>query len=124
MGYDGEFTRTLAELDMPSPRKGIMRAFGGRPFSLADLPTVAPDAILFSQVALIQIKDPGKVETALDHSLKSLAIGGSIRVKKKSFRDFQIRQIHLKQGNGFPFVPAVAVYKNWLVVGFTPQAVQ
>jgi hypothetical protein len=194
MGYDGEFTRTLAELDMPSPRKGIMRVFGGRPFSLADLPAVAPDAqqlimfnlnptevfeavgqtmasipggqgggtafqdfvksindaldinlrtdfldalgdrtaiyaspadgILFSQVALIQVKDPGKVETALDHALKSLAIGGSIRVKKKSFRDFQIRQIHLKQGNGFPFVPAVAVYKNWLVVGFTPQAVQ
>jgi hypothetical protein len=191
MGFDGEFTRTLAELDMPSPRKGIMRAFGGRPFSLADLPTVAPDAqqlimfnlnptevfeavaqalakqpnesaafqdfiksindaldinlrtdlldalgdrmaiyaspadgILFSQVALIRVKDPAKVETALDHALKSLAIGGSIRVKKKSFRDFQIRQIHLKQGNGFPFVPAVAVYKNWLVLGFTPQAVQ
>jgi hypothetical protein len=196
MGYDGEFTRTLAELDMPSPRKGIMRIFGGKPFSLADLPPVPPDAqqfimfnlnptevldavgqalaspvpggqgggsgvfqdfvksindgldlnlrtdlldalgdrtaiyaspadgILFSQVALIQVKDPGKLDTSLDHALKSLAIGGSIRMKKKSFRDFQIRQIHLKQGSGFPFVPSVAVYKNWLVVGFTPQAVQ
>jgi hypothetical protein len=191
MGYDGEFTRTLAELDVPSPRKGIMRVFGGRPFTLADLPPVPPDAqqfmmfnlnpaevfdavgqalanqpdgaaafqnfqksindafdinlrsdlldalgdrtaiyaspadgVLFSQVALIQVKDPGKLETSLDHALKSLAIGGSIRMKKKSFRDFQIRQIHLKQGNGFPFVPSLAVYKNWLVLGFTPQAVQ
>jgi hypothetical protein len=191
LGYDGEFTRTLAELDVPSPRKGIMRMFGGKPFTLADLPPVPPDAqqfimfnlnpaevfdavgqalakqsesaaafqdflksineafdinlrtdlldalgdrmaiyaspadgVLFSQVGLIQVKDPGKLEASLDHALKSLAIGGSIRMKKKPFRDFQIRQVHLKQGSGFPFVPSVAVYKNWLVLGFTPQAVQ
>ncbi len=191
MGFDGEFTRTVAELDMPSPRRGIIRIFGGQPFSLADLPPVPPDAqqlmmfnlkpaevldavgqavgklpegsadfqdflktindaldvdlradlldalgdrtaiyaspadgVLFGQVGLIQVKDPQKLETSLDHALKSLSIAGLIRVKKKTFRDFQIREIHLKQGAGFPYVPAVAVCKNWLVLGFSPQSVQ
>jgi hypothetical protein len=191
MGFDGEFTRTVAELEMQSPRKGILRAFGGKPFSLADLPPVPPDAqqfvmlnlnlpdvldaagealaslpggaaafqeylkavnealdvnvrtdllgslgqravvysspadgVLFSQVALIEVKEPRKLTAGLDRALKSLQIGGSIRVKKRSFRGTDIRQIYLKGATGFPYVPAVAVYKKWLVVAFSPQGVQ
>src|SRR5260370_39957259 len=78
------------------------------------------DGVLFGQVGLIQVKDPQKLETSLDHALKSLSIAGLIRVKKKTLRDFQIREIHLKQGAGFPDVPAVVVCKNWLARGLRP----
>src|SRR5207245_1238 len=52
MGFDGEFTRTRVELDMPAPRRGILGIFGGKPFSPAELPPVPPDAQQFMMLNL------------------------------------------------------------------------
>lgn len=47
-GYEGDTSRSLLEVDMPGPRKGIMRLAGGKPFTLAELPPFPPEAVSWS----------------------------------------------------------------------------
>jgi len=47
-GFDGPAERSIMELDMPGPRKGLLRLAGGKPFTCADAPPVPPDATSWS----------------------------------------------------------------------------
>jgi hypothetical protein len=48
-GFDGPADRSLIEMRLADgPRKGLFRVAGGKPFTMADVPPVAPDAISFS----------------------------------------------------------------------------
>lgn len=47
-GFDGAAERSVMELDMPSPRKGLLRLAGGKPFTFADAPPVPPDVTSWS----------------------------------------------------------------------------
>jgi hypothetical protein len=47
-GFDGEAERGLVEWDVPGPRKGVLSLLNGKPFTLADLPPLPPDATSWS----------------------------------------------------------------------------
>ncbi|MBY0527273.1 MAG: hypothetical protein K2R98_28010 [Gemmataceae bacterium] len=47
-GFDGAAERGLVEVDMPGPRKGLLKLADSKPFKLSDVPPVPPDAISFS----------------------------------------------------------------------------
>ncbi len=43
-GYDGPAERGVVALDMPGPRKGLLKLAAGKPFTLADAPPIPDDA--------------------------------------------------------------------------------
>jgi hypothetical protein len=43
-GYDGPADRSVVEIDMPGPRKGLLALAAGKPFTLADVPPIPDDA--------------------------------------------------------------------------------
>jgi hypothetical protein len=47
-GFDGDAERGLVELDMTGPRRGLLRMLSSKPFTLADVPPVPPDATSWS----------------------------------------------------------------------------
>jgi hypothetical protein len=47
-GFDGAAERSLSELELSGPRRGLLRMLGGKGFTLANLPPVAPDAVSWS----------------------------------------------------------------------------
>lgn len=47
-GFEGLAERSLAELDIPGPRKGALRLLAGKPFKMADVPPLPPDAVSWS----------------------------------------------------------------------------
>jgi hypothetical protein len=47
-GYEGIAERSLMELDISGERKGLLRLAGGKPFKLADVPPIPPDAASWS----------------------------------------------------------------------------
>jgi hypothetical protein len=51
-GFDGPAERSLIEWSMPGPRKGALRLAGGKPFTLADVPPLPPDAVSWSMTNL------------------------------------------------------------------------
>ncbi len=100
-GFDGEVERSLSELHIPGPRRGVLRMVSGKPFKLSDLPLVPPDAgswsatnfdagilydaglqaveglaALFSADALLTIKETLKqVDLALGINLRNDLLG-------------------------------------------------
>jgi hypothetical protein len=51
-GFDGPAERSLSELTMTGPRRGLLRLVGGKPFRLTDLPPIPTDATSFSATNL------------------------------------------------------------------------
>ncbi len=47
-GFDGPAHHSVIQLDMPGPRKGLLRLAGGKKISLADLPPLPADVSSFS----------------------------------------------------------------------------
>jgi hypothetical protein len=47
-GFDGNFERSVAEIDIPGPRKGILALAGTKKLSLADLPPLPDDVTGFA----------------------------------------------------------------------------
>jgi hypothetical protein len=47
-GFDGAAERSLTVVDMPGPRKGLLRLAAGKPFTLADVPPIPEDAVSWS----------------------------------------------------------------------------
>lgn len=72
-----------------------------------------------------KVKDEKKLQQALEDMVKGLAksTGADVTLKKKMYRGVELRELHIKQ-QGFIFVPSYAIWKDWLVVGYYPQAVQ
>jgi hypothetical protein len=70
-GFDGPVRRGVYEVDLPSPRKGLGRAFGGPPLSLDDLPPLPTDVSRWS----IHRIDPNAAYEAL---LNLAAVTGTV----------------------------------------------
>jgi hypothetical protein len=47
-GFDGPAARSVVEIDMPGPRKGLLRLAAGKPFTFADVPPIPDDAASWS----------------------------------------------------------------------------
>ncbi len=52
LGYDGAAERSLVELHIPGPRKGLLKLASNKAFKLADLPAMPPDVTGFSAMNL------------------------------------------------------------------------
>jgi hypothetical protein len=82
-------------------------------------------AFSVSQAILLKVKDADKLQTSLDKLVRNLskATGLDISLKKRKYRDVEVREVHVKQ-QGFIFLPTYAIHKGWLVLGYYPQTVQ
>jgi hypothetical protein len=72
-GFDGPAERSLIELHIPGPRKGLLKLTGTKAFKLADLPPMPPDVTDFSASNLdwTGLFDVGR--TAVEGVLKIVA---------------------------------------------------
>lgn len=72
-GFDGPAERSLVELHIPGPRKGLLKLAGTKAFKLADLPAMPPDVTNFSATNLdwTALFDVGK--NAVEGVLKIVA---------------------------------------------------
>lgn len=91
-GFDGNANRTLVELDMPGPRKGLFRVLSGKPCQLTELPALPEDVTswtmasidshaglegfseIFDAVSAIPGSDVGNASTILDRADQALGI--------------------------------------------------
>ncbi|MGH7225909.1 MAG: hypothetical protein ACRELF_22040, partial [Gemmataceae bacterium] len=197
-GFDGRAERGLIELDMPGPRKGLLKLLSGKPFKLGDVPPLPSDVISWTmtnfdaavfydtaykaveqivdlvspddvpkikefvkqandllgvdlrkdllaslgdqfayynspadgpftlgQTVLFKVADADKLQDTLEQIIKNLgaAAGKKVRIKKRDYQGVAIREVYVQE-QGFIFVPSYAILKNWLVIGWYPQAVQ
>jgi hypothetical protein len=102
-------------------RKDLIGSLGGR-FAHYTSPGEGP--LNFGETFLFQVKDPEKLQATLDQLVKGIASasGANLRVKKRTYHGVEVREVHFRQ-EGFFFVPAYAIHKDWLVVSYFPQAV-
>lgn len=77
------------------------------------------------RTVLLKVKDADKLQGALEQIIQSLAAaaGKEVRIKKRDYQGVVIREVHVK-AQGFIFVPSYAIHKDWLAIGWYPQAVQ
>src|SRR5262249_38386848 len=63
-------------------------------------------AFSVSQAILLKVKDADKLQTSLDKLVRNLskATGLDISLKKRKYRDVEVREVHVKQ-QGFIFLP-------------------
>jgi hypothetical protein len=84
------------------------------------------EGVMFlGQTYLIRVKDPAKLQEAIDQAVKGLAkkVGIDIAQKKRTYHGVELREFHIRVP-GFPFVPSYTIHKGWLAVSFFPQQVQ
>jgi hypothetical protein len=81
--------------------------------------------LTLGQTYLFKVKDAKKLQETLDQVVKGIgkATGADISVKKKKYHGVDLSMVEFRQ-EGFFFVPTYAIHKDWLVVGYYPQAVQ
>jgi hypothetical protein len=72
-GFDGPAERSLVELHIPGPRKGLLKLASNKAFKLADLPAMPPDVTSFSAMNMdwTALFDAGR--TAVEGVLKIVA---------------------------------------------------
>jgi len=72
-GFDGPAERSLVELHIPGPRKGLLKLASNKAFKLADLPAMPPDVTTFSAMNMdwTALFDVGR--TAVEGVLKIVA---------------------------------------------------
>jgi hypothetical protein len=85
----------------------------------------AEGALSMGQTIMIKVKDAPKLQSTLSKVIKSLGrlTGVDISIKKRTYHGVDLREVQVRQ-QGFFFVPTYAIHKDWLVLGFFPQAVQ
>ena len=117
-----EFTKQANDLLGVDLRKDLLGSLGDR-FAYYSSPADGP--LTLGQTVLFKVKDADKLQTTLEQIIKSLgtAAGKEVRIKKRDYRGLTIHEVHVQQ-QGFIFVPTYTIQKDWLVVGFYPQAVQ
>jgi hypothetical protein len=55
-GFDGASERSIMEMEIPGPRKGLATLLSGKPFKLADVPPMPPDVTSWSMTNLDMAK--------------------------------------------------------------------
>jgi hypothetical protein len=86
----------------------------------------ATDGPLFlGNTYLIRVKDPERLQTALDQAIKGVAkqTGLDITTKKRTYHGVTLREVHVRQ-QGFIFLPTYTIHKGWLALAYYPQPVQ
>jgi hypothetical protein len=81
--------------------------------------------LFFGNTYLIKVKDPEKLQTALEQAIKGVAksTGRDISTKKRTYHGVTLHEVHVRQ-QGFIFLPTYAIHKGWLAVAYYPQPVQ
>jgi hypothetical protein len=117
-----EFAKQANKLLGVDLRKDLLASLGDK-FAYYTSPGDGPFTL--GQTVLFKVKDAEKLQTTLEQVVKSLAAaaGKEARIKKRDYRGVEIREVYVQQ-QGFFIVPTYAIHKDWLVIGFYPQAVQ
>src|SRR5262249_16254842 len=117
-----EFIKQANELLGVDIRKDLLESLGDK-FAYYSSPADGPSTV--GQTALVKVKDADKLQAALEQIIKALgnAAGKEVRIKKRDYHGVSLHEVHVRQ-EGFFFVPTYAIHKDWLVVGWYPQAVQ
>jgi hypothetical protein len=102
-------------------RKDLLDALGDR-FVMYQSPSEGPFSL--GQTYLFKVKDADKVKEGLAQLIKGVSrvTGAEVRLKKRTYRGAEVREVHLKLP-GFVILPSYAVHKDWLAVSFYPQSV-
>src|SRR5262249_3600014 len=116
------FSKEVDEALGISLRNDFLAALGDQ---LVHYNSPAEGPFTLGQTFLFRVKDAPKLQSALNQIIKALAklSGVSITVKRRSYHGVEIREVSVRQP-GFILVPSYAIHKDWLVVGYFPQAVQ
>jgi hypothetical protein len=103
-------------------RKDLLGSLGSQ-FAYYTSPADGPFTL--GQTVLFKVKDADKLRSALEQIIQNLATaaGKQVRIKKRDYQGVVIHEVHVK-AEGFIFVPSYAIHKDWLVLGWYPQAVQ
>lgn len=103
-------------------RQDLLGALGDQLVQCSS-PTDGP--LFLGNTYLIKVKDPEKLQTALDQAVKGLAkqTGLDIRTQKRTYHGVTMREVHVRQ-QGFIFLPTYTIHKGWLAVAYYPQPVQ
>lgn len=79
---------------------------------------------VFGTVVCVSLKEPARVQALSDRAHRSLEriFGGTIKVRKKTMKGVEIRELYSKD---FGFLtPCYAIVGDWLVVSVHPQCIQ
>ncbi|HEY7427484.1 MAG TPA: hypothetical protein VH682_24835 [Gemmataceae bacterium] len=117
-----EFIKQANDLLGVDIRKDLLGSLGDK-FAYYTSPADGPFTL--GQTVLFKVKDAEKLQTALEQIIKGLsnAAGKETRIKKRDYHGVSLHEVHVQQ-QGFFFVPTYAIHKDWLVIGWYPQAVQ
>jgi hypothetical protein len=117
-----EFIKQANELLGVDVRKDLLGSLGDQ-FAYYTSPADGPFTL--GQTVLFKVKDADKLQESLEQIIKNLAAaaGKQVRIKKHDYQGVVIREVYV-QARGFFFVPSYAIHKDWLVIGWYPQAVQ
>jgi hypothetical protein len=77
------------------------------------------------QTFLIKVKDGQQLQGALSRAIKGVGrfFGVDVSIKKRPYHGVDLREVHVRT-QGFFFVPAYAIHKDWLAFSYFPQPVQ
>jgi hypothetical protein len=117
-----EFLKQLDDSLGVSVRKELLEALGDRYVQYSS-PTDGP--LFFGQTVLIQVKDPARLEAALEQAIKGLGktISVDISTRKRTYHGVTLHEVTVRQ-QGFFFLPTYAIHKGWLAISYYPQPVQ
>lgn len=120
-----QFKDALKQMDLVlgvNLRNDLLAALGDQ-FLAYTSPAEGP--LSLGQTLLFKVKDPKKLNAALDQVIGNIAktTGADVSIKKKTYRGVELHEVHFQQ-QGFFFVPTYAIHKDWLVVAYFPQPVQ
>jgi hypothetical protein len=117
-----EFLKQLDDSLGVSVRKELLEALGDQYVQYSS-PTDGP--LFFGQTALLKVKDPDRLEAALEQAVKGLGktISVDISTKKRRYHGVTLHEVTVRQ-QGFFFLPTYAIHKGWLAFSYYPQAVQ
>jgi hypothetical protein len=103
-------------------RKDLLGSLGDQ---LAYYTSPSDGPFTLGQTVLLKVKDADKLQATLEQIIKSLAAaaGKQVRIQKRTYHGVDIREVYVQQ-QGFIFVPTYTIHKDWLAIGFYPQAVQ
>jgi hypothetical protein len=120
-----KFKESLKQLDDGlgvSVRNDLLEALGDR-YVQYNSPT--DGTLFFGQSVLVQVKDPEKLDRALEQAIKGLSrlVNVEINTRKRTYHGATLHEVHVRQ-QGFFFLPTYTIHKGWLAVSYYPQAVQ
>lgn len=117
-----EFAKQADELLDVDLRNELLASLGDR-FAMYSSPADGP--LSLGQVFLFQVKDPAKLQAALNKAIKGFGrlSGLDLGINKRDYHGAELREVQIRQ-EGMFLMPTYTVYKGWLAVSYFPQPVQ